>query len=212
MGRSATQALGRLMALGAFAMIAVAALTAATARPVYASCDGPIPPFREFAATSPRILIGRVTAVDSTAPWRDDQGRSSRFTLDVEYVVRGESSISIDVRDAAFLPCADHIIIARVGDRIALAFDVPGLMGDETVSTIPAWISGTPMPWGVAETITVREVFSLVGKAVPPATSTETARPAPVSAPTWPPLGVLAGCLTVVLLGRRRRGSRAPHG
>jgi len=211
-GRSATQALGRLMALGAFAMIAVAALTAATARPVYASCDGPIPPFREFAATSPRILIGRVTAVDSTAPWRDDQGRSSRFTLDVEYVVRGESSISIDVRDAAFLPCADHIIIARVGDRIALAFDVPGLMGDETVSTIPAWISGTPMPWGGAETITVREVFSLVGKAVPPATSTETARPAPVPAPTWPPLGVLAGCLTVVLLGRRRRGSRAPHG
>jgi hypothetical protein len=200
------------MALGAFAMIAVAALTAATARPVYASCDGPIPPFREFAATSPRILIGRVTAVDSTAPWRDDQGRSSRFTLDVEYVVRGESSISIDVRDAAFLPCADHIIIARVGDRIALAFDVPGLMGDETVSTIPAWISGTPMPWGGAETITVREVFSLVGKAVPPATSTETARPAPVPAPTWPPLGVLAGCLTVVLLGRRRRGSRAPHG
>jgi hypothetical protein len=210
--RSATRALGRLIALGAFTMFAVAALTAATTRPVIASCDGPIPSFRQFAATSPRILIGRVTAVDSTAQWRDDEGRSSRFTLDVEYVVRGESSIVIDVRDAAFLPCADHIIIARVGDRIALAFDVPGLMGDETVSTIPAWISGTPMPWGGAETITVREVFSLVGKAVPPATSTEAARPARESAPTWPPLGVLAACLTAVWLEWRRRGSRAPHG
>jgi len=174
-----------------------------------ASCDGPIPSFRQFAATSPRILIGRVTAVDPAAQWRDDEGRSSRFTLHVEYVVRGESSPVIDIRDAAFLACADHIIIARVGDRIALAFDVPGLLGDETVSTIPAWIDGTP--WGGAETITVGEVFSLVGMAVPPATSTEAARSAPESAPMWPPFGVLAACLTAGLLEWRRRGSRAPH-
>jgi hypothetical protein len=199
------------VALGAFAALAAAALTAAIARPVLASCDGPVPSFRQFAATSPRILIGRVTAVDPVAQWRDDEGRSSRFTLDVEYVVRGESSPVIDVRDEAFLGCADHIIIARVGDQIALAFDVPGLMGDETVNTIPAWISGTPMQWGGAETITVREVFSLVGMAVPPVTSTEAARSAPESAPMWPPIGLLAACLTAGLLEWRRRGSRAPH-
>jgi hypothetical protein len=209
--RRATGALGKWAALGALATLAVAALAATTARPVIASCDGPVPSFRQFAATSPRILIGRVTAVDSTAEWRDDEGRSSRFTLNVEYVVRGESSPVIDVRDAAFLPCADHIIIARVGDQIALAFDVPGLMGDESVSTIPAWINGTPMPWGGAETISVREVFSLVGKAVPPATSTEAARSAPKSAPMWPAIGVLAACLIAGLLEWRRRGPRAPH-
>jgi hypothetical protein len=170
-----------------------------------ASCDGPVPSFRQFAATSPRILMGQVTAVDHTAPWRDDQGRSSRFTLQIAYVVRGESSRVIDFRDAAFLGCADHIIIARLGDQIALAFDVPGLLGDETVSTIPAWISGTPMRWGGAETITVREVFSLVGKTVPPATSTEPTQSTPNSAPMWPPIGFLAACLTVGLLAWRRR-------
>ena len=200
------------MALGAFAALAAAALTATTARPVMASCDGPVPSFRQFAATSPRILIGRVTAVDSTAQWRDEEGRSSRFTLLVEYVVRGESSPLIDVRDAAFLACADHIIIARVGDRIALAFDVPGLLGDESVSTIPAWVSGTPMQWGGAETITVREVFALAGKAVPPATSTEAAPSTPKSAPMWPLIGLPAACFTAGLIERRRRAARTPHG
>ena len=143
-----------------------------------------------------------------------EEGKGSEFIVGVALKKapppHSESSPVIDIRDAAFLACADHIIIARVGDRIALAFDVPGLMGDETVSTIPAWIDGTP--WGGAETITVGEVFSLVGMAVPPATSTEAARSAPESAPMWPPFGVLAACLTAGLLEWRRRGSRAPHG
>jgi MYXO-CTERM domain-containing protein len=199
--------MGKWMALGAFAVFAAAGLTAATARPVSASCDGPIPSFREFAAAASRIVIGRVTAVDSTAPWRDDEGRSSRFTLRIDYVVRGESPATMEVRDAAFLGCADHIVIARVGDEIALAFDVPGLLGEGSLSTIPAWVKGTPMEWGGAETITVREVFSLVGKTVPPATSTDAATSAPGSTPIWPAFGVLAAFLATAWVQRRRRPS-----
>lgn len=154
----------RLVTLTAATTLALG-LAAVGATPVVADCDGPVPSFRDYAGSADRIVIGDVTAVDPTAPWTDDQGRSSRFTLRVRYVLRGQADAVMTLRDLAFLPCADHIIIAREGDRIALALGATGF--EMTFDTV-AWIRGTPPDFfDSIERITVAEVFSLVGTTAP---------------------------------------------
>jgi hypothetical protein len=161
----------RLVTLAAATTLALG-LAALGATPVAADCDGPVPSFRAYAGSADRIVIGDVIAVDPTAPWTDDQGRSSRFTLRVRYVLRGHADAVMTLRDLAFLPCADHIIIAREGDRIALALGATGFEPKITFDTV-AWIRGTPPNFfDSIERITVAEVFSLVGKTAPDTSTT----------------------------------------
>jgi hypothetical protein len=175
-------------------------LAAMAAGPVAADCDGFVPPFREHATAARRIVIGDVIAVDPSAPWRDDQGRSSRFTLRVRYVLRGQADSVISLRDLPFLPCADHVIEARKGDRIALALNASGFTPRITFNTA-AWIKGTP-PDGGYERISVRDTFVLLDMK-PPDTSIAAAGiedPFPLAGLTV----LLAGVATAVIVLLRR--------
>lgn len=171
-----------------------------------ADCDGVIPPFGEFAPTASRIVIGEVTSTDPNAPWKGGHGASSRFTLRIDYVVRGSAASVLTVRDQPFLPCADHIIQARPGDRIALAFDIAlnlegfGAAPDAKFATI-AWVAANaPREWWEVEQLTVAEVYELAGE--PPPTDTLSDDPAR-SAGTEPLIAAVVSALVTVLVLRR---------
>ncbi len=78
---------------------AVAALLlAATVAPVGAEVEGPTPSFRSVLSTARQIVIGDVVAVQSGGqkdPSAD--GRSSRFTLQVRYVLRGTAQSTMEI-------------------------------------------------------------------------------------------------------------------
>ena len=73
----------------------------------------------------------------------DSDGRSSRFTLEVQHVLRGPREPSLTLRDLEYLGCADHIITARPGDQIALALDAIGFSPPMRFDTV-AWVDGQP--------------------------------------------------------------------
>ena len=188
------------------ATLLAAGLAVAGATPAFAACDGPVLSFHDYATSAARSVIGDVIAVDPGAPWTDEQGRSSRFTLRVRYVLRGQADAVLTLRDLAFQPCTDHIIIARKGDRIALALGASGFSPKTTFDTV-AWIRGTPPDFAGIERITVAEALALVGL-TPGDTST-------ASPPTEPiaPLGdvafLLAGLAGWVVAWRWRFSTRS---
>jgi len=170
---------------------------------VSADCDGPVPSFREHATSADRVVIGDVIAVDGTSRWRDDNGGASRFTLRVRYVLRGPFERTMELRDLAYLPCADHILIARKGDRIAIALGASAFTPRIDFDTA-AWIRGTPYPF--SERITVAGAFSLFGLH-PPDTSTV---PFPADGgQAWSGFAVLMAGLVVGALVYRRIGLRS---
>ncbi len=138
--------------------MSLASLTAPSAD---ADCDGPVPSFREHAAKAERVVIGDVVDVDLTANWTDDEGRSSHFVMNVKYVLRGAPEPTMIFQDLEFLPCADHIVIARKGDRIALAMGITAFDPPFTFSTV-AWVEGTPPDFVGIERTTVRDAFLLL--------------------------------------------------
>ena len=168
-----------------------------------------MPSFREHATSAGHVVIGDVVAVDPSSPWRDEQGGSSRFTLRVDHAIRGQFERTMRLRDLAYLPCSDHIVVVRKGDRIALAIGASGFAPRIDFSTA-AWIEGTPLPFG--ERTTVPEVFTLFGLR-PPDTSTVTATPEQPLGRALP-ISVLAGCFAAVVAYRRTRlpGRDRAHG
>jgi hypothetical protein len=204
----ARSAARRLIVLAVASSLAVA-LTATTAGRALADCDGPVPSFRDHAESAKRIVIGDVVAVDPSAPWTDDWGRSSRFTLRVRYALRGQAESVMALTDLAFLPCADHIIIAREGDRIAVALDATGFTPPISFTTV-AWISGTPPDFAGIERITVSEAFALVGLDPP---DTSTAREGSNDPFPWSALAAaIAGISAALAAWRRRSPERASSG
>jgi hypothetical protein len=178
-------------------------LAVASAPDVSAECDGPVPSFRDHATSADRVVIGDVIAVDMTSRWRDDHGGSSRFTLRVRYVLRGPFEGTMKLRDLAYLPCADHILVARKGDRIALALGASAFTPRIDFDTA-AWIRGTPYPF--SERITVSDAFSLFGQR-PPDTSTELS---PTDGgQTWTGFAALLAGLVAGALVYRRIGLRS---
>lgn len=148
---------------------------AAGPRPAAAECDGPYPDFRKLTATATTILIGDVVEVRGGGGWDPaDAGVSSRFTLQVRYVLRGDSPEFVAVKDLPTQPCAP-IIGARHGDRIALALDGLDYEPPMKVNMI-AWIDAPPPPGFGDEsasrglTLSVADVYALVGLE-PPAAS-----------------------------------------
>lgn len=174
-------------------------------QPVSAECDGPVPPFREYATYASRVVIGDVTAVDLNSPWRDGEGGSSRFTLRVRHVIRGSAGAWMTFRDVPYLPCSDHIFVVHEGDRIALALGITGtsILGED-VNTA-AWIRGTP--WGDSEQISTAGVYDLFGLVMPDS-STAQSRPQE-SLPAGAVVVLLAGLVAAVVADRRFRRERA---
>jgi hypothetical protein len=146
------------------------------------------------------VIVGDVTGITPSELWDSSvDGRSSRFTLQVRYVLRGEALPVMSIVDLPTQPCA-AVVVARVGDRIAIAFDALDFEPPIRVNTV-AWIRGTPAFEGV-ETITLAETFSLMGLAAPD-TSTS---PSPKS--SQPHTGTialaLASIVAILLVAYRR--------
>jgi hypothetical protein len=193
----------RIARLSVASAIALTVLATGGA-PTLAECDGPVPSFRKAIATAQRIVIGDVVNVrrsGSLEPRSD--GRSSRFALRVRFVLRGEAPIHMDIRDLQMQPCAGAVI-ARTGDRIAIAFDAVDFTPAIGVNAV-AWIRGTA-PTEDYERITQTEVFELLGLDAPDTAVAMTDPPA-----SAPPLGLLpvgVPGLVGLVLGWRRVGSR----
>ena len=130
-----------------------------------AECDGPYPSFRNAAPSARRIVIGQVVATLPGPPGFDD-GRTSRFTLRGWSVLEGDKPVEIDVRDVQSQPCAGYIV-ARPGDRIAIAFEGHDFTPPMVVNAV-AWIedAGAP-PFDGIESTNVGAIYALLGR-VPP--------------------------------------------
>jgi hypothetical protein len=145
-------------------------LSLAAPQAAMAECDGPAVSFRDRAGEAPLVVVGDVSSSDPNATERDDLGRTSRFSLRVLYVLRGEASGSHLVEDLPAGPCSSRIL-ARPGDRIALALGLTDklLFGDKSWGAV-AWIRGTPLEYEGIERTTVADAFRVLGLQ-PPDTS-----------------------------------------
>jgi hypothetical protein len=184
------------------------AVLSASAVPVSAECDGPLPSFRHAFSTAKRVVIGDVTAVQGGGlAEAGSGGRSSRFTIRVRYVVRGQAAHEIAIRDVPTQPCAPGIE-AAVGDRIAIAFDATDFTPPIQVNAV-AWIRGTPPDYAGIETTSVAEIYRRIGQSPPDTTTVE-----PPSLTKSAPAAVVL--LAAVVLGfifgwRRPHSDRVPR-
>jgi hypothetical protein len=151
---------------------------------VSAECDGPIPSFRAATATAQRIVVGNVVGVAPGGLSDGADGRSSRFTLAVLHVLRGEAPHIMEIRDLATQPCAP-VVVARIGDQIAIAFDAVDFDPPLRVNTV-AWIAGAPA-FDSIERVTVAEAFELAGIEVQ-----GPLEPVPPADDDWPVLLIVA--------------------
>lgn len=167
----------------------VGAWLIAGAAPVAAECDGPIPSFRSVAATAKRVVIGEVVAVHpSELTVEGADGRSSRFTLRVTDVPRGGAPKTMEIDDLPTQPCAS-IVVARVGDRLAIAFDAIDFEPPMRVNTA-AWIRGVPPGTefdliSAFESTTRAEVYALLGLEPPDTSVAPVSDEAPRGQPWW---------------------------
>ena len=167
-------------------------------------CDGPFASFRNAAPSARRIVIGDVIASLPGPPEND--GRTSRFTLQGWSVFDGDQPITIDVRDLLSQPCAGYIM-ARPGDRIAIAFDGHDFVPLMVVNAV-AWIGPAPEFLGI-ESTDIPAIYALLGR-VPPAVLPGSV---PATDPDGPPrtialpliaLAVLALMLAIGIVAWRR--------
>jgi hypothetical protein len=109
----------------------------------------------------------------------------------------------MDIRNLVTQPCAGSIV-ARPGDRIAIAFDAIDFTPPMVVNSA-AWIRGES--WGDSyERIAETEVFERLGLDAP---DTGLARPDPApDGPTFEPLLLIAPWMFGLILGWRRRSGQ----
>jgi hypothetical protein len=100
------------------------------------------------------------------------------FTVVVTHVLRGPQVNRVEVDNLASGGCSRNIV-ARVGDRIALALDATAFDGS-TAANGAAWIVGRP-PDGYDMT-TVEAVFDLAGVPLP---DPSVVAPEPSRTPGW---------------------------
>lgn len=189
----------RLVAAAIFA-IGVLAVDAGS---VAAECQGSPPSFRDALSTAERIVVGDVVALrdGGLAEPRPNRPSSSRFTLRIRYVLRGQAPAVVQIRDLVAQPCAG-VIVARKGDRIAIAFDALDYTPPIRVNAV-AWIRGTPELGN--ETITEMGLFRRLGLQAPD-TAIVTPHP-PKNAPVSEPAFLAVAGLLGLALGWRRSGS-----
>lgn len=128
--------------------------------PAIAECDGPFPSFRNAAPSARQIIIGQVVAAADDRADRTD-GRTSNFLLRGWSVLEDSRPIEVQIQEVPTQPCAG-VIVARPGDEIAIAFGGRDFQPPQVVNAV-AWLSGAaPQLIGI-ETVTLVEVYALVG-------------------------------------------------
>lgn len=155
--------------LRAVAAVTIGALLApALASPTAGACDGPVPSFREAAATATTIVVGTVVRVAPVGA--DPPGYASVFELRVDHVLRGESPEMLSIRRLPQSPCSGVLLVPDSA-VIALALDGRAFSPPLKVNA-PAFIEGRS--WrasvgaaGPAEVMTLEEVFAVAGVPLP---------------------------------------------
>jgi hypothetical protein len=175
----------------------------AVAPDVAAECDGPFPSFRHAAATAQRVVVGQVTGI-LPDPGEPIDGRFTRFILDGRSVLDGDAVV-IEVRDVISQPCAGYLL-ARPGDQVAIAFGGTDFQPPVAVNAI-AWLGGVPPPRDGIETVTLQEVYDLVGKPFPKESEPPSASTDGKLAGTLIAMGVAGIALLTGWIGLRRRRS-----
>jgi hypothetical protein len=177
------RALRLLVAAAAF----VAGGLLASAPGAAAECDGPYASFREAAPTAQRIVYGEVVAV-RPVEWGVGDGLTSRFTVEGWSLLGGARPDIVDVDDVLSTSCSGYLI-ARLGDRVAIAFSGRAFATRVEVNAI-AWLEGRLPDRVGLETITEPELLDLVGVQLPVA-----ADPADPEGPPfgWLAIGLLVG-------------------
>ena len=127
-------------------------------------CDGPFPSFEHAAPSARRIVIGQVIATLPGAEAFED-GRTSQFVLRGWSVLENDRAVEIDVRDVLSQPCSGYIV-ARPGDRIAIAFEGHDFAPAMVVNAV-AWLQGEPPPFDGIEVTTIGAIYARLGR-VPP--------------------------------------------
>ncbi len=167
-------------------------------------CDGPFPSFEHAAPSARRIVIGQVIATLPGAEAFED-GRTSQFVLRGWSVLENDRAVEIDVRDVLSQPCSGYIV-ARPGDRIAIAFEGHDFAPAQVVNAV-AWLQGEPPPFDGIEFTTIATIYARLGRVPPTLVSPD---PAAAAAPSidWPIVLLVlaaASALGVVVLRRRPR-------
>ncbi len=197
-------------ALAVGLIVGTVAASTLGARPVAAECnpEGADLSFSRAVPLAERVVIGTVVEVppDGSQP----PGPSSRFTLAVSHVVRGEAR---DLMVFDFLPTHGCIrwVSASLGDQIALALDVHEADPPIAPNTA-AWIS--PLPEGSSfESVTVRQVFRLAGNGPPDTATATAAEPRSADGIPWALLLAAGSGAMAIVLRRptRRDDSRYPR-
>lgn len=204
------RSLGTVARGGVIALVVAAVHAAPT--PVLAECNPPgaDPSVRPALQAAKRILVGTVVAVED-----DDPGgvyppdTSYRFTLDVDRVLRGSATRTLEVDRLETDACLAWIP-ARLGDRIVLALDTGRANGMATNTA--GWLAGRPPEGAPFDVITLDEVESIVGAPTPPAPPATSTAPA-ASPPAALDPGVLVGVFVLGLVaGWRRLSPRGRSG
>ena len=154
----------RVIARPLLVLVGLAGALVLTPSVVLGECDGPFPSFQHAAPTARRIVIGQVIA-PLPGPEGFDDGRTSRFTLRGWSVLDGDRPVEIDIEDLQSQPCAGYIM-ARPGDRIAIAFDGLDFTPAQVVNAV-AWLQGDPPRFDGIESTTIGAIYGLLGR-VPP--------------------------------------------
>ena len=151
-----------------------------------AACSSEWVSFTEVAPNAERVVIGTVTdgmPADDYAPL---------FSVSVEEVLRGPDRGVINLNEAINNPACGTVVLARTGDRIALAIGGSALQSDDV--TAIAYLEGVPHHPDI-EVMTRAEAYAAAGLELP-----HTA-----IAPAWSPLGwVLVGLAAILIAARRR--------
>jgi hypothetical protein len=148
------------------------------------------------ARTADQVVIGAVSNAEIEAP----NEYASAFTVSVERVLVGPRQAVIEVRDLVTNPACGTTLMARDGDRIALAIGGTDFGHAKRVSAI-AYLAGIPHRPDI-ESMTVADVYVAAG--IPDTAALPAARPVGVA--VW--LVVAAAIGGCVLALWDRRGSR----
>jgi hypothetical protein len=103
-----------------------------------AACSSAWVSFTEVAPSAARVLIGTV----ANAQALEGDGYASVFHVTVEEILRGPHVAVVEVNEAVNNPACGTVILARDGDRIALAMGGSAL-GSDNLSAV-AYLAGVP--------------------------------------------------------------------
>lgn len=166
--------------------------------PTHAACASAAPSFSHAVRAADRVVIGTVQDAQ-TADY------SSAFILRIEATLRGEPAVFIQVRNLVANPICGTVVIARNGDRIAIAFNGFDFRPPTRLNAV-AYISGEP-PWEGVEVLTEDQIRELVQTSNIPDTALRPLTTSPRAAVGWL---LVAAALCVVIVDASRSSSARP--